>query len=198
MKRSVDHNARKRQIIQQSIRLFAELGYKNVSFREISERCGIARTVLYRYFRDKRQIFDLGIAYMMDDFMQRNAAIFRSRLPSAVRLRQLCTMLMTTLFDNRELLGVILDFLLGLKHRGFDPAPRVRMFTRNFRRLLHMLIVRGVHRGEFRKDVDVDLYTDLIYAQYESVFIRLTVSGDAVRADLVARMDELLKGLETK
>ena len=58
MKPTVDHRARKQEIIANAIRLFAKLGYRDVSFREISEACGVARTVIYRYFRNKRQIFD--------------------------------------------------------------------------------------------------------------------------------------------
>lgn len=198
MKKSVDHTARKKEIITQSIRLFAEVGYKDVSFREISERCGISRTILYRYFRNKRQIFDTAIVFLMDTVVQRHKAIVHSKQPVAVRLREICTMVTAQMFDNREFLCVILDFILSLKRGGFDPTRRILKFTIGLKRIVHTLLVLGIHKGEFRPDVNAELFTDLIYAQFESLVLRLTVSGDATLADVLARMTEVLKSLETK
>lgn len=198
MKKSVDHNARKREIITQSIRLFAEVGYKDVSFREISERCGVARTVLYRYFRNKRQIFDTAIVFLMDTIVQRHKAIVHSKQPVAVRLREICTMVTALMFDNREFLGVTLDFIIALKRGGFDPTRRILKFTIGLKRIVHTLLVVGIHKGEFRADVNPELYTDIIYGLLESLVLRLTVSGDAALADMLARINEVLKGLEKK
>ena len=40
--------------------------------------------------------------------------------------------------------------------------------------------------------------TDILYAQFESAVLRLGVSGDAVQADVLDRIDEILKGIERK
>ena len=45
MRAVVDHRARRQEVIAKAIRLFARLGYRDVSFRELSEECGRARTV---------------------------------------------------------------------------------------------------------------------------------------------------------
>ena len=43
-----------------------------------------------------------------------------------------------------------------------------------------------------------DIKTDLLYAQFESAVLRLTVSGDPSVTDVVNRIDEILKGLARK
>ena len=39
---------------------------------------------------------------------------------------------------------------------------------------------------------------DILYAQFESAVLRLTVSGDPSVTDVVNRIDEVLKGLARK
>ena len=196
MKATVDHRARKREIVLKAIRLFARLGYKDVSFRELSEECGVARTVLYRYFRGKRQIFAEAIAMTLGRIVQKNTEIMHSGQPASLRLRQICTVVTATLFDNRDFLLVVIDFVLAMTRDGHDMTRRIMHYTIGLKRVLHTLLTWGCRHGEFREDMNPVVVTDLLYAQFESAVLRLAVSGDAVQADVLDRIDEILKGLE--
>lgn len=198
MRAVVDHRARRQEIIAKAIRLFARLGYKDVSFRELSKECGLARTVLYRYFKNKRQIFNGAIDLALGRVVQKHNEIVHSKLPAAVRLRQICTVVTATLFDNRDFLCVIIDFVMSMKRDGHDMTRRIMHFTIGLKRIIHTLIVWGVHRGEFGAEVNPDTVTDILYAQFESAVLRIAVSGDAVQADVIDRIDEILRGLEKK
>lgn len=198
MKATVDHRARKQEIIAKAIKLFAKLGYRDVSFRELSEECGVARTVLYRYFRDKRQIFNSAISQLIGGIVQRHGEIVLSKLPAAVRLRQICTMVTAMLFDNRDFLRVIIDFVMEMKRANHDLTRRIKRFTIGLKRIIHTLLTWGAHRGEFRVGVNPDVVMDILYAQFESAVLRLAVTEDAVQTDVLARIDEILKGIERK
>ena len=197
-KTPIDHRARKQEVIAQAIRLFARLGYRDVSFRELSEECGVARTVLYRYFRDKRQIFASAISLMLARIVQKHAEIVHSKLSAAVRLRQICTVVTATLFDNRDFLCVIIDFVMSQRREGRDMSRRIMRFTIGLKRIMHTLLTWGIHHGEFVSDVKPDVVTDILYAQFESAVLRLAVSGDAVQTDVLDRIDEILKRLEKR
>ena len=198
MKATVDHHARKRDIIVNAIQLFARQGYNDVTFQDLADSSGIARTILYRYFKNKRQIFDAAIFQALDRVVQKHTEIMRAKLPSSVRLRQICTAVTGTLFDNREFLAVIIDYVMAMKRANHDMTRRIMTFTIGLKRVLHTLLVGGIHHGEFRADANPDIYTDLFYAQFESAVLRLTVTGDASVTDLNNRIDELLCGLERK
>ena len=198
MKAIDDHRARKQVIIANAIQLFARQGYNDVTFQDLADSSGIARTILYRYFKNKRQIFDAAIFLALDRVVQKHAEIMRAKLPASVRLRQICTAVTATLFDNREFLSVIIDFVMAMKRGKHDMTRRIMTFTIGLKRILHTLLVGGIHYGEFRADVNPDVYTDLLYAQFESAVLRLTVSGDAALTDVMNRIDELLKGLARK
>ena len=197
-KTPIDHRARKQEVIAQAIRLFARLGYRDVSFRELSEECGVARTVLYRYFRDKRQIFASAISLMLARIVQKHAEIVHSKLSAAVRLRQICTVVTATLFDIRDFLCVIIDFVMSQRREGRDMSRRIMRFTIGLKRIMHTLLTWGIHHGEFVSDVKPDVVTDILYAQFESAVLRLAVSGDAVQTDVLDRIDEILKRLEKR
>ena len=191
----IDHKTRKKAVIAHAIRLFAKHGYQAVTFRELSKECGVARTVLYRYFRNKRQIFDLAISLALERIVQKHAEIVNSRLPAAARLQQICMAVTATLFDNREFLAVIIDFVMAMRRDGHDMTRRIMKFTIGLKRVMHTLIMWGVRRGEFREDTDADICTDLIYSQFESAVLRLTLSGDAVMTDIMDKVDIILKGM---
>ena len=198
MKATVDHRARKQVIIANAIQLFARHGYNDVTFQDLADSSGIARTILYRYFKNKRQIFDAAIFLALDRVVQKHAEIMRAKLPASVRLRQICTAVTATLFDNREFLSVIIDFVMAMNRGKHDMTRRIMTFTIGLKRILHTLLVGGIHHGEFRADANPDVYTDLLYAQFESAVLRLTVSGDPSVTDVVNRIDEILKGLARK
>ena len=198
MKATVDHRARKQVIIANAIQLFARHGYNDVTFQDLADSSGIARTILYRYFKNKRQIFDAAIFLALDRVVQKHAEIMRAKLPASVRLRQICTAVTATLFDNREFLAVIIDFVMAMKRSKHDMTRRIMTFTIGLKRILHTRLVGGIHHGEFRADANPDVYTDLFYAQFESAVLRLSVSGDAALTDVMNRIDELLKGLARK
>ena len=198
MKATVDHRARKQVIIANAIQLFARQGYNDVTFQDLADSCGVARTILYRYFKNKRQVFDAAIFLALDRVVQKHAEIMRAKLPASVRLRQICTAVTATLFDNREFLSVIIDFVMAMKRGKHDMTRRIMTFTIGLKRILHTLLVGGIHYGEFRAAVNPDVYTDLLYAQFESAVLRLSVSGDAALTDVMNRIDEVLKGLMRK
>ena len=59
----VDHQERRKMILERAFELFAEEGFSGVTYQKIADRCGISRTSIYKYFKDKDQIFifaDLG------------------------------------------------------------------------------------------------------------------------------------------
>ena len=198
MKATIDHRARKQEIIATSIRLFAKLGYRDVSFREISEACGVARTVLYRYFRNKRQVFDGAVMQVVGRVAQKDNEIMHAKLPAATRLRQICTVVTATLFDNRDFLCMIIDYVMAMRRANHDMARRIMQYTIGLKRIIHTLLVLGVRRGEFWEDLNTEVLTDILYAQFESAVLRLGVSGDAVQADVLDRIDVILKGIEKK
>jgi len=191
----IDHRARRQEIILASIKLFAQEGYQSVTFAMISAHTGVARTVLYRYFRDKRQIFNAAIVELLSRIVKKHTEIVRSESSAKGRLAKICTAVTVMLFDNRDFLCVIIDYVMSMKRAGYDMSRRIKKFTFGLKRVMHTLLLWGVRKGEFRKGIDADAVMDVLYAQFESAVMRLAITDDAVQSDVLDRIDAVLKGI---
>ena len=54
----VEHEKRRWEILEKALDVFMEEGFEDVTFQKIADRCGITRTTLYIYFKNKREIFN--------------------------------------------------------------------------------------------------------------------------------------------
>ena len=191
----IDHTARKHDIIAKSIQLFAEQGYDGVTYQKIADSCGIARTTLYKYFRNKREIFSTAIWEVANLLIDRYAEILPSKMSAVKHLDRVIHAVLKLLFEQRVILTVILDYVLAAQRAGHNVARPIARHTIGLRRILQHLVVEGIRTGELRK-VNAHLATDLIYAQLESAILRLTVSQNANYNELAAMLHQTILNLQ--
>ncbi len=94
--RAADHDLKRRAILAQSARLFADRGYARTSMSEIAMACGSSKALLYHYYANKEQLLhDLLKAH----FMRLEQAVQTADVPQAPpveRLRALVAALLAT------------------------------------------------------------------------------------------------------
>ena len=188
----VNHKERKREIRAISLGLFARHGFDDVNFGMIAEACGISRTLLYTYFKDKRAIFNEAIDAATSVVGARYREIVRARLSADAKLRQICISVFALLFDNRDFLCVIVDFLATVRRGGKIPVDNVMRHTVGLRRILHSFVVEAIHRGEYDPSLNATRATALLYSQFEAAIIRLTLSGKAELSESIDAVNSLL------
>ena len=173
----VEHDKRKHEILEKSLELFIEEGYEDVTFQKIADRCGITRTTLYIYFKNKREIFLWSIKQLLSELETKIMAQIDDESKSASECLEL---MFNTIFDsceqNRMLFKVLLSYLMQLEKSGGNPGERV---TRRVIRLQHRmstLIIRGQKSGELKKHSVKEL-NSLFYNLTEGAIFRLAVLG---------------------
>lgn len=57
MPKQIDHEQRKKEILYAALEVFAIEGYKNTNLGLIASACGLSRTTVYQYFKDKSEVF---------------------------------------------------------------------------------------------------------------------------------------------
>ncbi|MFA7174050.1 MAG: helix-turn-helix domain-containing protein [Kiritimatiellia bacterium] len=190
----IDHDARKSAIIQRSIQLFAEQGYNGVTFQKIADNCGIARTTLYTYFKNKRQIFNYAIWETSNILIEKYDAILEKDEPAEVKLKNIMGAVLQLLFDQRLMLTVILDYVLAAQRAGHNIEKNIAKHTIALRRIIQGLVVGGMRSGELKK-MSASLATDLIYAQMETAILRLTISRNANMSQLTRMLHTTIENL---
>lgn len=193
----IDHEARRRSIIGKAIQLFAEQGYDGVTYQKIADSCGIARTTLYKYFHNKRQIFTYAIWEASTISNQVFAYILNPKDSVTVRLDRLMETVLKMLFQRHLMMTVILDYLLAVQRTGRNLKRNIERHTIIFKRILLRLIIEGIRKGELDCK-DPRLAVELLYTQLESTILRLTISQNADYDESLWRIRQLLDMFKKK
>lgn len=196
MAAGVDHDERRRLVITKAMGLFARMGYSKVSFLDISEATGIARTALYRYFRTKREIFDAAIHGITSEIRKKLERICgKANLPVSRRIELACYLVIGELYGKKEFFSAIYEFVFSMVRAGEDMTARIESFTVGFKVVLRQLIVEGVANGELRRNVDPADAAEALFALMESVAFRLLLGVEKDVRHAEARFGSMIAAL---
>ena len=192
----VEHEKRKHEILQKALDVFMEEGYEDVTFQKIADRCGITRTTLYIYFKNKREIFiwsikqlTAGIEVQLMEFIQ------NKELNASDCLRKMMFLILDECKENHKLFNVVLSYLLTLQKSGINPAERVRRRVIRLRHLISLLIIRGNNSNEFN-NVNIKDSNELLYGLIESAIFRIAVLGQSSIDEVYGAIDLAINKLK--
>ena len=185
----VEHDKRKQEILQKSLDVFIEEGYEDATFQKIADRCGITRTTLYIYFKNKHEIFLGSIKELLSEVETNLKEIMSdSSLSSETALRKVLSSLTDACESNKKLFSVLLNYLMQLKKSGVDTSERVRRRVIRLRHLLSTIVIKGIQKGEF-KEVNVKDVNETLYGLMESAIFRIAVLNQDDVADIKAALN---------
>ena len=171
----VEHDKRRKQILEKALTVFMDDGFENATFQRIADRCGITRTILYLYFKNKKEIFNYSIKQLLvstED--QINLIVADASLSSVEKITRVLLNIFDMLEQNRRLLFVILDYLLHLSKSNVNPEDRVRRRTVKLRHILSSVIIEGVKSGELKK-IKFKTAGDYLHSFIETAIFQLVV-----------------------
>ncbi len=108
-------DARRSQLLDTALALFAQKGYHETSIHDIIERAQVARGTFYNYFDSKRQIFEKLLDQLFDTATA--AAFPISTVPGSdvpAQLRGNISALCSSLLANLAVTRVLLEHAVGL------------------------------------------------------------------------------------
>lgn len=170
----VEHDKRKHEILQKSLDVFVEQGYEDATFQKIADHCGITRTTLYIYFKNKHEIFLGSIKELLSELETNLRDIIKKDINSIETLRQILFTIVDACENNKKLFSVLLNYLLQLKKAGVDTNQRVRRRVIKLRHLLSTVLIKGIQKGEI-KNVNVKDINELLYGMIEASIFRIAV-----------------------
>ncbi|MDR2186305.1 MAG: TetR/AcrR family transcriptional regulator [Treponema sp.] len=171
----VEHEKRRREILGKALDVFIEEGFEDVTFQKIADRCGITRTTLYIYFRNKKEIFNYSIKQLLAGVESDLIRVHKdTSLSWMEKLIKVVSLILDRLEENRRFLTVVLNYLLYIAKSDSDPDTRVRKRTIRMRHILATMVIEGIRAGEFAK-VNVKTADDLLYSLMEAAIFRLVV-----------------------
>ncbi len=180
----VEHDKRRREILDRALDVFMDEGFEDATFQKIADRCGITRTTLYIYFRNKKEIFNWSIKQLLAAVEEDLAQVRVDAQTAPEKLKKVIATILTRLEENHRLLSVVLNYLLHISKSGNDPDYRVRKRTIRLRHILATIIIDGVRKGEL-PPVNVRVADDLLYGIVEAAIFRMAVLRKVSVSDMI-------------
>ena len=171
----VEHEKRRYEILEKALDVFMDEGFEDATFQKIADKCGITRTTLYIYFKNKREIFNFSIKQFLSVLEATITEIRKTKeLSHTEKLIQVMTVIIVRLEENRRLLSVVMNYLFVSKS-DYDPNDRVRRRTVRMRRLLASMLIEGIKDGEFTPNLNLKDANELVYSFIEAAIFRMAV-----------------------
>jgi AcrR family transcriptional regulator len=133
-------------VLSAAIRVFAELGYRRASLRDLAEAVGLSKPALYHYFNTKEELLVELYRGVLSESIQAARAIAARDLPADVALREILIERVVYTCENRRLLRVFFEEEAEL------PGPmmeEVRRQRREYEDVLVELVEQGARQGLF-------------------------------------------------
>jgi len=172
---AVEHDKRRKKILENALDVFMTDGFENVTFQKIADKCGITRTILYLYFKNKREIFNYSIKQLLLTAEENINSIIKDKSLGSIEKISKVLLAIFKLFEkNRQLLYVVLDYLLHLSKSDVNPEDRVRRRTVRLRHMLSSMVIEGVKSGELKK-VNIKTTYNYLYSFVESAIFQIVI-----------------------
>ncbi|MCL2411839.1 MAG: TetR/AcrR family transcriptional regulator [Treponema sp.] len=122
---TVEHDKRRKKILDKALAVFMDDGFENATFQKIADRSGITRTILYLYFKNKKEIFTYSIKQLLLSVEEKiNVIISDNSLSTVDKISKVFNAIFKQMEHNRQLLSVVLDHLLHISKSEGDPEKK--------------------------------------------------------------------------
>lgn len=170
MARPSDPNARI-DLLAAAERVFAERGLDNTKVEDITERAGRSKGSFYLHFSSKEEAFQQvveGMIARMRSFIDRQAEVDRQPPTSLEQMFDQWIASSCEIFEfvwqNR---GVMALVLRGGLSAGY--AHLMDEFAQRVHRHIHDSLMRGMERGIFRADIDIEITSWAMAGAYDRI-----------------------------
>lgn len=180
----VEHDKRKQEILEKSLDLFCREGYDDVTFQKIADACGVTRTTLYIYFKNKREVFVWSIKLLTKRIEKKLIEIIKDTSINPVDcLKTVLCWIVDACGEHRQLFNVLLPYLISLQKSGIDSGVRVRRRVIRIKHLLSTMIIQG-QEANLIKRIPVKDINDLLYGLIETAIFRIAVLNQSDVSDV--------------
>ena len=152
----------RQKILDAATILFKECGFANTSITDIMNRSNLGVGTFYNYFNSKEEVL---MSIVRQLFMQIEDKVMAQKNSSSLELLEFCTMETARLIDENRF---ILPLLASAVKHSDKPEQLPKNLSPDFKKIFEEIILRGQERGEIRKDISVDLISEMFHSIYQA------------------------------
>lgn len=147
----------KQKIMEASIHLFDENGFKSTSVKDIVDYVGVTKGTFYYYFASKEELLKYIHLHYIDELIIKQEEILAdSSMNYTKKLFEIVYMLIKNIKTNRQSARI---FIREIRHLSVINGEVIRNKRNRFRENLQYLIEDGIKNGEIKAGSRADILT---------------------------------------
>ena len=162
--RSIAQEEKRKLILDAAVRVFARSGYHGARVGDIATEAGVSHGLLYHYFSSKEQVLETVFRENFGELLARFRAVETADEPAPAKLEGIAKILLRTWRNNPALVRVMVREVA----RSPQLHPQVDEVREAFA-IIQRVIEEGQAGGTFRRDVDAQLASWIVYGGLEEV-----------------------------
>lgn len=195
MPKIVDYQAKKKMIMEQAIESFLAKGFHNAHMVDITDACGIGRTTIYQYFRNKHEILQFTISHLFESLREDFRIIVAEEADSPLKtIKRLIPAIVEEYHRNRKLV-VLVDLWLILIREKNPSIEYVEQHSQEVREVFCSLLEQGMEKGEIRP-LNAASMAFTLFALTESFLLQVALHQEEEIRAHIASIELLLESLE--
>jgi AcrR family transcriptional regulator len=167
-RRRLSKEDRREQILAAALSAFAKGGYHGTHVEHVIRAAGVARGTFYLHFDSKHAVFSALVDRMLEVFLSVTPPLaeppVRTVADAEAILRASYRVVLETFREHRVLSRLLFEEAVGLD-KGF--ASRLSRHFDAWRARVRATLALFVEKGVARKDLDVDVTSDLVLGMVE-------------------------------
>ncbi|MDX8359357.1 MULTISPECIES: TetR/AcrR family transcriptional regulator [Bacillaceae] len=149
-----------KKIIDAAVIVIAENGYHQAQVSKIAKQAGVADGTIYLYFKNKEDILISLFQEKMGSFIEKISEEIAGMESAKEKLLLLIEKHFKLLSDDHHLAIVT---QLELRQSNKELRVKINDVLKGYLKVLDHIILAGIDRGEFRKNLDIRLARQMIF-----------------------------------
>ena len=196
MPKIIDVEKKREEIMKEAIDVFAEKGYYNTTLSDIAERCGMGRTTLYQYFKNKDEIYCYTIDYITGAIENDYKSILKQPDLTVIEKIKLVAAKSIMEYDKEKAMMIVISDLLVRHRKENNELPNKLTDKISFLKdIFNHMIEEGMENEEIRP-VNAQSMAFTLSSLVESFAIKAPLDRNIPIEDHLKSINVLVDGLK--
>lgn len=160
--------------------LMEQKEFNAITTAEIARNAGVTEALIYKYFKDKRDLLHQILSEFLEDYHYRTINDLRGIKGAVNKIRKLIWTHFHIYSTNRVFARILLVEVRS--HKEFFNSEAYNL-VKNYSNILLEIIEEGVEEGEFRDDISPQTVRQIILGGIEHICLTRVIFGREIDSD---------------
>ncbi len=191
----VDYDRRREEIAEKAKEVFAKRGYRRTKLADISEKCGMARTTLYQYFRNKEEIFYYTAIDAFEEIEAEVKVIVEDDSLSFIEKLKKLTFELANECEYSYIFILLVEVWVILNKENSEFVEKINIYVEDLKDTINKIIIDGIKAKEL-KPVDSKSMADTLFAFIQTSIIQPSSYDNISIQNRISSINILIDGLK--